>query len=309
MTLSDEERAANIDLAFPLLIAEINEKAISRTFLDPAAEPFREILSTTWKELCDQGWTEGCELYGQQRYRLTGKGWVEGLARTGGGRDAKLLDRLGRLSAELKRYVKGRGTDVTVELAKLARDVQLPEGWVFNTVESNAFEILQGRRGVAWKERGLLVRIPITFGMKLLDHMGDIRAQREELREELELAKEELAEYKCSFCGAPIDSQGSVPLSEDVDGYYVSYACGRHEVDGDGQLCPSDPRFPKLEDYELQFIEHPSDPYLKWSCWAKPKTPAAEKVRLLVGRGQTKEEANQQIVDRYEGISKPWIPR
>ena len=309
MTLSEEERAANIELAFCLLIAEINEKAISRTFLDPAAEPFTEIPSTTWIEMCDQGWTEGCELYGQQRYRLTGKGWVEGLARTGAGRDTKLLDRLGRLSAELKRYVKGRGTDVTVDLEKLAQDVKLPEGWVFNAVESNAFEILQGRRGVTWKEQGLLVRIPLTFGMKLLDHTGDIRAQLEELQEELELAKEELAEYKCSFCGAPIDSQGSVPLSEDVDGYYVSYACGRHEVDGDEQPCPSDPRFPKLEDYELQFIEHPSEPYLKWTCWAKPKNPAAQKVHLSVGRGQTREEANQQIADNYARISKPWLPR
>ena len=152
MTLSEEERAANIELAFRLLIAEINEKAISRTFLDPVAEPFREILSTTWKELSDQGWTEGFELYGQQRYRLTGKGWVEGLARTGAGRDTKLLDRLGRLSAELKKYIKGRDTDVTVELARLVQDGQLPEGWVFNAVESNAFEILVRRRGVTGKE-------------------------------------------------------------------------------------------------------------------------------------------------------------
>ncbi len=232
MTLSNQEREANIDFAFRLLIPAINEKAISRTFLDPAAEPFGEILSTTWKELCDQGWAEECELYGQQRYRLTGKGWVEGLWRTGAGRDRKLLDRLGRLSAKLKRYVKGRGTDVTVELAKLARDVQLPEGWVFNAVESNAFEILQERRGVTWKEQGLLVRIPLNFGTELLDHTRDIRAQLEESQEELELAKEELAEHKCSFCGAPIVSQGPVPLSEDVEGYYVSYACGRYE-DGD----------------------------------------------------------------------------
>ncbi len=259
--------------------------------------------------MCDQGWTEGCELYGQQRYRLTGKGWVEGLARTGAGRDTKLLERLGRLSAELKRCVKGRDTDVTVELAKLVQDVQLPEGWVFNAVESNAFESLQGRRGVTWKEQGLLVSIPLTFGMELLDHTGDIRAQLEELQEELELAKEELgelAEYRCSFCGAPIAAQGPVPLSEDVDGYYVSYACGRNDGDCDEQPCPSDPGFPKLEDYELQFTERPSESYLKWSCWAKPKTPAAQKVHLSVGRGQTKEEASQQVVDYYARISKPW---
>lgn len=308
MTLSDQERAANIDLAFPLLIAEINEKAISRTFLDPAAELFREILSTTWKELCDQGWAEECELYGQQRYRLTGKGWIEGLARIGAGRDAKLLDRLGRLSAELKRCVKGRDTDVIVELAKLVQDVQLPEGWVFNAVESNAFENLQGRRGVTWKERGLLVRVPLNFGMKLLDHTRDIRAQLEELQEEFELAKEELAEHKCSFCGAPIVAQGPVPLSEDDEGYYFSYACGRYE-DGDEQPCPSDPGFPKLEDYELHFTEHTSESYLKWSCWAKPKTLAARRVDLTVGRGQTKEEANQKMVDNYARISKPWRPR
>ena len=197
---------------------------------------------------------------------------------------------------------------MTVELAKLVQDVQLPEGWVFNAVESNAFESLLRRRGVTWKEQGLLVSIPLNFGAELLDHRGDIRAQLEELQEELDLAKEELAEHKCSFCGAPIVSQGPVPLSEDVEGYYVSYACGRYE-DGDEQLCPSDPRFPKLQDYELQFTERPSESYLKWLCCAKPKTPAAQKVRLSVGRGQTKEEASQQIVDYYARISKPWLPR
>ncbi|MCI0724915.1 MAG: hypothetical protein L0338_39020 [Acidobacteria bacterium] len=309
MTLSEKDRVANIELSFRLLMAELGDRSISRTFFDPHLPPFDGVLQTTWKELCDQGWIEEWELYGQPHYRLTGRGWIEGLWQTGASKDRSLLERLGNLAAALKGYVKGRQRDVIVEFGRLIGDVKLPEGWVFNAIESGVFEKLQRRHGAPWQERGILIRIPLNFGIELLDHTADLRAQLEAMEEQLETATKELLEYKCSFCGAPIDAQGPVPLSEDVDGYFVSYACGRYEVDGDEQPCPSDPRFPKLDDYELEFKEHPDEPSLKWFCWARPKTPIARRVRLQSGQGRTKEEARQQVVDSYTRIAKPWPRR
>ena len=57
----------------------------------------------------------------------------------------------------------------------------------------------------------------------------------------------------------------------------MTYACGRCDTDGYGaRPCPSDPKFPKLEEYELRFKEHDSEPTWKWSCFAIGKTQMAQ---------------------------------
>lgn len=307
MTISEKDQKENLELAFRLMMVQLADSPILQTFFNPSADPFTGVLQTTWKELCQQGWLKELQLYGQLRYRLTGSGWLEGLYRTRAGEDRMFLDRLGQLSATLKAHVKGRRADVTVEFSTLVKEAGLPEGWVSNVLESSAFEKLQRRRGPSWDERGILVRIPLNLGMQLLDHTADIRAELEILREELDSTKEVLKEYTCAFCGAPIDGQGCVPLSESVDGYYVSYACGRYETDGCGSRpCPSDPKFPKLEDYVLTFTEHPQESRLKWSCQASPKTLYARQVSLSLGLGETKEEARQRVVEEYQRLAKPW---
>ena len=117
---------------------------------------------------------------------------------------------------------------------------------------------------------------------------------------------EELLEYKCPHCGAEIVGQGSYAISENDDGYYVAYACGRYDAEVGECSCPSDPSFPKLGDYEFQFAEHPDESTLKWSCLAKAKTSAAMKVHLQNGMGRTRDEARQQVIDNYARVAKPW---
>lgn len=307
MTVSEKEREENLNHAIRVLMGELADRAISQVFFTSGSEAQRSVLPTTWKELCDQGWLEEVELYGDKCYRLTGSGWLECLWRTGVGKKKEFLDGLGTLMAAFKRYVKGRQKDVVVEFERLVADSGLSPGQVFNVIESAAIEKLLRRHGAKWQERGVLVRIPLHFGLELLDHSGDIRAELKKLQEDLESAREELKEFHCSFCGAPIDAQGTMSLSEDVDGYYIAYACGRYETDGYGaRPCPSDPQFPKFEEYELQFVENPKEPSLKWTCYARPMTKAAQQAHIDSGLGRTREEAETRVVESYRRISRKY---
>ncbi len=306
MTISRNEQLENIGLAWRLILAELGGRAISEAFFDPQAPSFKDVLATTWKELCDQRWLEELEIYGHAHYRLTGSGWMELLFRSGEGERPELRDSATKLSRALKAHVKGRHEDVTVELSRLAHESGLSPAWVSNAIESNLLESLHGRRGVQWVDRGTLVKIPLNFGIELIDHTADLRAELQEIQDELEHTKEELSEYRCPICQAPISSQDyNVPLSEDVYGFVVTYACGRCDTDGYGaRLCPSDPKFPKLQEYELRFKEHASEPTWKWSCFAVGKTQMANQVLIDHGMGRTMDEAQERLIEN----SRFWLP-
>lgn len=61
------------------------------------------------------------------------------------------------------------------------------------------------------------------------------------------------------------------------------------------RLCPADPQFPKIEDYDLHF---------KWQCYAIGKTDMARKLFLSPGFGNTKEEAMAQVHARYTRLAE-----
>ena len=307
MTHSEVGQKENINVAFRAIMAELADNSIALTFFDPNGEDFGAIYQTTWKELLDQKWAEEHELEGETVYRLTGRGWVEGLWRIDAHKDGLLYARMGQLAASLKSRVKDRQADVVVLFHKLAEGAGLPPGWIFNAIESGLLRTVWNMRDASWEDRpGVLVKIPLNFGIKLIDHAADIRAELEEVREELDSAKNRLREVTCPFCEAPIVGQGSIPLSEDVDGYYVEYACGRYDTDGYGvQACPLDPRFPRLEEYELVLIENPKEPSVKWTCFPKAKTENARLLRLSSELGHTADEARQRVIDQYHRRAKP----
>jgi len=308
MTISQTDQVENIDLAFRLILVELGDKAISVTFFDPHSTSLKDVLATTWKELCDHRWLEECEIYGHAHYRLTGSGWIEALWRDKAAERPELRDLAAKLAAALKERVKGRREDVTVEVSRLAHENGLSPTWVFNAIESNLLEVLHRRRGVQWVERGTLIKIPLNFGMELIDHTADLRAQLQDVQDELEYTKGELNEYRCSVCGAPMSYQDyNVPLSEDVTGFVVTFDCSRCETDGYGtRPCPSDPKFPKIEEYEFRFKEHASEPTWKWSCFAIAKTSMAHQVSIPHAMGQTMEEAQKRLIENYKRIAEPW---
>ena len=123
------------------------------------------------------------------------------------------------------------------------------------------------------------------------------------LQQELERAKDEIAEYKCPFCGAPLEERGGEFIGPNSDHYGVHeiFACGYHAFDGYSERpCPSDPKFPSFEDYELQTHRNAGEAYHAWFCMAHPKTDMARRLRLNPAYGRTKEEAEQKLREQYE---------
>jgi len=125
---------------------------------------------------------------------------------------------------------------------------------------------------------------------------GVAQASRlEELAFKLQQIKDELQEYKCPHCGALLAERGG-----DDEHYYEAYYCGYVNTDGCGKRpCPWDPKFPRFEDYELQFVPLETDAEKSWACIANPKTDMARWLSLIA-YGPTKEEAENKVRAEYE---------
>jgi hypothetical protein len=137
----------------------------------------------------------------------------------------------------------------------------------------------------------------------------DLQSEIERMREELEATREELSEFQCPYCQAPLAERVNAPLDSSQKHWDLSeiYACGYQSFGGQiGSPCPSDPRFPKLEEYELQFHHNPREPRLKWQCLAHPKTINARRLSLSHSLGDTKEEAESGIRDEYKRRSRKY---
>ena len=128
-------------------------------------------------------------------------------------------------------------------------------------------------------------------------------------REELEHAKQELAEYKCPYCGASLSSRIDAPADPEQKHWDVreEFECGYQTFGGFLERpCPSDPRFPKLTDYELHFQNNPDEPHWKWQCYAHGLTDMARRVHIGTGYGRTREETEQEVRGCYERCAKKW---
>lgn len=81
-----------------------------------------------------------------------------------------------------------------------------------------------------------------------------------------------------------------------------NFACGYSDFAGDTRhLCPADPQFPKLTDYDLQtYQDGPSF----WMCSALPKTDAARRAPLLDRAGPTREAAIAGMEREYERVAR-----
>lgn len=129
----------------------------------------------------------------------------------------------------------------------------------------------------------------------------------EGLQNQLQQASDDLQEYRCPFCQSPLTTRASVPLSEDGEGTYETFECGYAQIDGCMERpCPSDPKFPKLEDYEFHFQEIEGDSHWKWTCFAIGRTRESRALQLLSSHGRTKEEARKRVEDSYRHYAKPW---
>ena len=140
--------------------------------------------------------------------------------------------------------------------------------------------------------------------------LSELQNELERVKEELEYTQEELSQYKCPYCKAPITTQDIVVLEggDDLD-TAERFACG-FAVAG-GQLvhpCPSDPRFPKLDEFVFALQEMPKETVMKWVCYLRPKTDMARLIHVGRAVGRTAEDAKEMAIRLYNGIAEKWTP-
>lgn len=295
VTIARQDREENLRVAFALMLENLGDRAMDTTFFSPAQQPFENrILRTTWEELVRQ---EYIEKVCQDQYRLTPKGWQIGIAITGTLNSSAFQERLGRLSAALKRHVKGRHDSVVVPLQDLAIDSGEDEGWIFNIIDSQADDPDDKRIKARWfeGERGRLVIIPVDFNMRPVDIASSIMKQHlekiEELEDRLIDVEHDRAQFHCPFCDAPI----SGVTSEDFPEHhcivtYEIFECGYVTADGHEQVpCPSGPNWPGLDEFDFVTKKVGN----MWTCYAIGKTDRARRVNSIVKHGRTKAGAEE----------------
>jgi hypothetical protein len=298
MSLSKEARAAECGTVLESMLAALGASAIDESLFDPEHPPFRDSHSTTWDELAGQGWIE--ELEGT--YRLTGTGWLGALRLTKQLGDQRFLDSVGRALGAMKAHIKasGRKNAALVPLKQIAGEAGLPEGFVYNLIESRLVEEHHGRTGAKWRDKGRMILIPRDFNIEPADLNNVIREEADllidELKERLEMAEQELGRYQCPHCKSGLCSVGSVELSEHDSGTYESFECGYAAIDGWQQHpCPKDPKFPKLDEFELKTVQRGDE----WMCYAIGKTPYAKQLNSLSAPGRTEDEARRRVIAQY----------
>jgi len=313
MTKADADRCSDAVKLLVALLEELGDDAIDVRLFDAGHPEYAAFLNTSWSELEASEFIVSTPVPPAFFYRFTPSGWIEALVRRGFLEDQGVKSRLAKLAAVLKHKVRGRTAAAVVTLDSLAQESAVPAGWVFNVVDSRLMNRVYHRRDASWLggARGRLVAVPADFGMKEIDLFGDIRSQNEQLQEELAAIKDEITEYRCPHCSAPLISRNEIDLDEHTSDTVESFACGYSTLGGFVESpCPSDPKFPKLEDFELRTSRRTSNPLIQdrdeWTCSAVGKTPMAKKLHLSSASGRTEEEAKERVVERYNLFRKPW---
>ena len=130
-----------------------------------------------------------------------------------------------------------------------------------------------------------------------------LQAALDKATEETRRLASELSEFQCDVCGAPLIEAGPVRLSEDVDGSYEVFACGRVVTDArPNRPCPNSPDFPSFESFELTFFEN--DGHVV--CIPRATSESGKGLEMGVGHGQTRDEAIANLRQRYDWMARPW---
>ena len=128
-------------------------------------------------------------------------------------------------------------------------------------------------------------------------------ASIQELKGNLEEAREKLSEYRCPYCSSQVVTMTDVPLDERQKHWALHevFECGHTRIDRrTKEPCPADPCFPEFGDFELRFEHHPEDRGCEWICYALGKTERARQVSLTRAVGRTKDEAERKMRQHYE---------
>lgn len=87
---------------------------------------------------------------------------------------------------------------------------------------------------------------------------------------------------------------------------YERFECGYESGGRSERPCPSDPKFPKFDDYDLTFQDVGDS---MWRCYPLGRTPMARSVSLPSGGGPTKQDAEAKVRQWYDFAARkrgPW---
>lgn len=131
-----------------------------------------------------------------------------------------------------------------------------------------------------------------------------LQREMDRINKQLQETKQILSQFQCPTCEAPMIEQFAAQISEDFDEFREVYECGFEKRDNSiYRLCPSDPNFPKFEEFELvTWKSSKNDSF--YTCQPKPLTSMARKLPLDLNQGHTEEAAKQRIFQQYQYYSK-----
>ncbi|MDB0507715.1 TIR domain-containing protein [Ralstonia solanacearum] len=174
------------------------------------------------------------------------------------------------------------------------------------SAEDVAIEILRNVRPDLYAQNSRAELERIASG----DALRDLQQEMNRTRQALEETQEELSEYRCPFCGAPLLLRVDAPADPEQKCWDVreQFACGYQDFGGNIERpCPSDLQFPKLEEYDFQYHHSPDEGHSSWECYAIGKTDMARRLQLRFGYGRTREEAEANIREHYEQCARRWV--
>ena len=167
MSISRQKRTENLDEALRLMLSIIGDGRLHWTLFDLNDARFTGILTTTWEELEAAGSVERV----QWDYRFTAYGWLKALEAAGRLGDTEMKEKLGKLSAAMKRRCEegGRHRDGST-IQELAQETGFSEDWIYNVVESHLIRECLNRVDCNWEPGDQMknyVMIPARFGLPL----------------------------------------------------------------------------------------------------------------------------------------------
>ena len=134
------------------------------------------------------------------------------------------------------------------------------------------------------------------------NHVRQVTRDKLTTREQIVQLKKDIQEYSCPFCGSMLSSRINAPANSMQDHWddRETFLCGFQRFGSIIEIpCPSDPKFPRIENYEFEFIHFEDEPTFKWQCIAHGKTEMARKFNLGIGYGKTQNKAMKQLLDKY----------
>lgn len=172
MPIDEKRRSDDLARALTLMVEAQGDAPLNEMAFDPSQARFQELIPTTWSELCDKGLIEERGEKPGPSFRLTARGWLAGLGRSGALDCREIRDRAIAMRRRLKARVKGRGEPdgATVDVRVFAEEVGVPVGWVWNALRANLLQAVfpdDLMNASLDPTHQLAVRIPPTFDMKM----------------------------------------------------------------------------------------------------------------------------------------------